>query len=73
MNEDLPLLPVRCLVNLLLQDALVQHRHNHVVEVESHPGVVQYPDDVGQVVQLVLAEEFVVQVEGANTMFTCAM
>ena len=55
-----------CLVDLLLQDALVENRHNHVIEVESHAGVVQDPDDVGQVIQLVLAEEFVVQVEGAE-------
>ena len=52
-----------CLVDLLLQDALVENRHNHVIEVESDPGVMQDPDDVGQVIQLVLAEEFVVQVE----------
>ena len=54
------------LSHLLPQHLLVDRHDQHVVEVEFHSRVHEHPDNVGEVIQLVLAEELVVQIEGTK-------
>ena len=54
------------LLDLLSQHLLIERHHDHVVEVECEAGVVEHPNDVGQVIQLVFGKELVVQIEAAE-------
>ena len=49
--------------DLLVDHALIERHDHHVVEVEPLAGVVENPNDVGQVVQLVFGEELVMEIE----------
>ena len=68
LGADFPvrLNPFPGLLDLLLQHFFVERHHDHVIEVEGQPCVVQYTNDVGQVVQLVFREELIVQIETAE-------
>src|SRR5208283_3930526 len=55
-----------CLFDLFAQHLFVNCRDQHVIDVDLPAGVHQYANDVGQIVQLVLGKELVVQVEGTE-------
>ena len=55
-----------CLFDLFAQHLFVNGRDQHVIDVDLPAGVHQHANDVGQIVQLVLGKELVMQVEGAE-------
>ena len=54
---------MRGLLDLLVEHCVVEQHNDHVIEGIPCAGVEEYADNVAQVVQLVLGEEFIVQVE----------
>ena len=52
--------------HLVLNHRLIKRHDHHVVEVEPFAGVVEDAHDVGQIIELVLGEELVVQIKGAE-------
>src|ERR1017187_250634 len=52
-----------CFLDLFAEDLFVQRHYDDVVEIERYSRVVKNADDVREVIQLVLGEEFIVQIE----------
>ena len=53
-------------LHLFSQHLLVNRHDQYVIEIELLAGVHQHANDVGQVVQLMLGEEIIMQIEGAK-------
>ena len=51
---------------LFPEHLLVQRHHDHVVKVVAEARVGQHPNDIGEVIELMLGKEFVVQIETAE-------